>query len=202
MTDPRESPDPELRVQENESESVTSLTAELDVMMASLLTPTSPSPALLARLQATIALPPQRYAPFFSRLAELFDLSEVDVIAQCARLAEPGVWRFAGLPGVRNVQVPGGPRVQGAEVVFARFTPGLYFPAHAHTGLERVLVLEGSYEDSHGVVHRAGELREWQPGSAHAFRVSKQEPCIFASVVFGREFQALTLRLLARALGR
>jgi len=52
------------------------------------------------------------------------------------------------------------------------------------------------------VLHAAGELREWQPGSAHAFRVGRQQPCIFASVVYGRAFQALPLRWLARALGR
>jgi hypothetical protein len=62
-------------------------------------------------------------------------------------------------------------------------------------------VLEGSYEDSHGLVHRAGELREWQPGSDHAFKVSG-EPCIFASVVFGRRFSAWPLRALSALLGR
>lgn len=176
--------------------------AELDVLLASLLPPMVPSTALLARLQATVEQPPQRYAPFFRQLAGLFDLTEDNVIGECARLADASVWRFAGLPGVRNVSVRGGPKVHGAEVVFARFAPGLRFPRHAHTGVERVLVLEGSYVDSTGLVHKPGELREWQPGTAHAFRVDKAEPCIIASVVYGREFAALPLRLLARALGR
>jgi len=92
------------------------------------------------------------------------------------------------------------PRVRGAEVVFARFAPGTRFPKHRHNGVETVLVLEGVYADSDGVVHRAGELREWAAGTRHGFRVSN-EPCIFASVVFGREVEALPLRLLARALG-
>ena len=162
----------------------------------------TPSPALLSRLQASIARPPLCYAPFYARLAELFDLSQDAVIAQCARLAEPGAWRFAGLPGIRSMRVEGGPRVQGAEVVFARFEPGLRFPEHTHLGLERVLVLEGSYEDSQGVLHRAGELREWAAGSVHAFRVGRSAPCVSASVVFGRTFHALPLRLLARVLGR
>jgi anti-sigma factor ChrR (cupin superfamily) len=78
----------------------------------------------------------------------------------------------------------------------------LTFPSHAHKGVERVLVLDGSYEDSHGVVHRTGELRAWDAGTAHAFRISRAEPCVVASVVSGREFQSLPLRLLARALGR
>jgi anti-sigma factor ChrR (cupin superfamily) len=178
------------------------LAHELDDVMGTLLPPLAPSADLLSRLQREIATPPLRYAPFFDRLAELFDLTVPAVIAQTERLADPHIWRFAGLPGVRNVIVPGGPRVQGAEVVFARFASGTRFPRHRHAGLERVLVLEGSYTDSLGIVHRAGELREWEPGSQHGFRVSESEVCIFASVVYGREFEALPLRLLARALGR
>lgn len=155
----------------------------------------------LARLERAVSTPPYRYAPFFSRVAELFDLSEEQVAIELARLAEPGVWKFAGLPGISQVVVGGGARVKSAETLFVRFKPGLHFPHHQHTGLERVLVLEGSYEDSHGLVHRAGELREWQPGSDHAFKVSG-EPCIFASVVFGRRFSAWPLRALSALLGR
>ncbi|HET8938850.1 MAG TPA: cupin domain-containing protein [Polyangiales bacterium] len=187
--------------QEDDIESAR-LIAELDEAMASLLEPVAPRSLVLANLLAAVERPPQRYAPFYSRMADLFDLSEESVIAECTRLAEPSVWRFAGLPGVKNVIVQGGPRVHDAEVVFARFAPGLRFPRHVHTGIERVLVLEGSYVDSDGVSHAAGELREWEPGTKHGFQVSATEPCIIASVVFGRTFEALPLRLLARALGR
>ena len=178
------------------------LIAELDETMAALLQPLAPSKLLLARLLSSIERPPLRYAPFFARIAELFDLSEEAAIAQCARLAEPNVWRFAGLPGIKNVRVQGGPRVQGAEVMFARFAPGLRFPRHKHTGTERVLVMEGSYEDSDGLKHGAGELRTWEPGTSHGFRISSDEPCIVAAVVHGRTFESLPLRLLARLLGR
>ena len=157
---------------------------------------------VLGRLARTISEPPYRYAPFFARAAELFDLSEDAVIAQLERLRDPKVWRFAGLPGISHVAVEGGPRVQSAEALFVRFKPGVYFPSHRHTGLERVLVLEGSYEDSGGVRHGEGELREWQSGTAHSFKVSRGEPCIFASVVFGRRFDAWPLRALAKLLGR
>jgi quercetin dioxygenase-like cupin family protein len=178
------------------------LIAELDEAMAALLPPVAPDPKLLAALLSSLERLPQRYAPFYSRIAELFDLTEEATIAACARLAEPDVWRFSGLPGVKNVRVEGGPSVAGAEVVFARFAPGLRFPRHLHTGLERVLVLEGSYVDDTGYVHCAGELRECQPGTRHALRVTSKEPCIVAAVVFGRSFEALPLRLLAKALGR
>jgi putative transcriptional regulator len=178
------------------------LTAELEAVMTSCLDPMPPSAALLARLQRTIAQPPQRYAPFYRRLGELFDLPEPEVVTQLARLAQPEIWQFSGLPGVRNVMVEAGPGTAGAETVFARFAPGLRFPRHRHTGVETVLVLEGEYADSEGVVHRPGELRAWVPGTNHGFHVSKHGPCIIASVVHGREFEAAPLRWLARILGR
>lgn len=176
--------------------------AELEEIMMSLFPPLIPSRALRARLEAEVAVPPLCYAPFFERTSELFDLSEEAVVAEFARLADSRVWRFAGLPGVRNVVVQGGPRVSGAEVLFVQFAPGLRFPRHRHTDVERVLVLSGSYTDSEGVVHRPGELREWAAGTAHEFRVHPGEPCTIASVVFSREFEALPLRLLAKLLGR
>lgn len=200
MSDPTE-PRRSGRESHETDEDFEALVAELDDVMASLLEPMAPSAELLTRLQTTVALPPHRYAPFFERVAELFDLSEAAVVSELARLAEPEVWRFAGLPGVRNALVQGGPRVAGAETLFARFAPGTRFPGHRHTGAEKVLVLEGEYEDSAGVIHRAGEVREWAAGSRHAFRVS-DEPCIIASVVFGREFEAWPLRMLAKVLGR
>lgn len=156
---------------------------------------------LLQRLEGTVGKAPYRYAPFFSRAAELFDLSEDAVIAELARLDDPKVWTFAGLPGISHVTVRGGPRVQSAETLLVRFKPGVYFPRHEHTGLERVLVLEGSYEDSNGVEHLPGELREWPSGTEHSFKVRK-EACIFASVVFGRRFYAWPLRALAKLLGK
>lgn len=154
-----------------------------------------------ARLEAAISQPPLRYAPFFARAAELFDLSEEAVALELERLKRPSAWRFAGWPGVHHVPVVGGPRVAAAETLFVRFAPGVYFPKHRHTGIERVLVLEGSYTDTNGLEHRAGELREWAPGTGHAFRVDERQPCVFASVVFGRRFDAWPLRALAKLLG-
>jgi hypothetical protein len=162
----------------------------------------APSAALFQRLQATIDEPPYRYAPFFARAAELFDLPESTIISELGRLAEPKVWKFAGLPGIQHAAINGGPKVASAETLFVRFAPGVRFPKHRHTGLERVLVLDGSYRDSTGVVHRAGELREWVEGTEHGFVVDPSEPCIFASVVFGRRFSAWPLRALASVLGR
>lgn len=178
------------------------LIAELDETMSALLAPSAPTNSLFARLMSAIERPPLRYAPFYARIAELFDLSEEAAVAQCERLADPKAWRFAGLPGLAKVMVQGGPRVKDAELMFVRFAPGLRFPRHTHTGVERVLVLEGSYVDSDGVTHGTGDLCVCDAGTSHALRVSRDEPCIIAAVVHGRTFEALPLRLLARALRR
>jgi quercetin dioxygenase-like cupin family protein len=177
--------------------------AEIDLGLSSLLASGgSGSASARARLLAAIDEPPLRYAPFYARVAELFDLPEEAVERELGRLKDPRTWQFAGLPGVHNVSVEGGPRVRSAETLLVRFAPGTYFPKHHHTGHEQVFVLEGSYKDSHGVEHRAGELREWAAGTEHSFLVSKSEPCIFASVVFGRRFDSWGLRALAKVLGR
>ena len=60
------------------------------------------------------------------RAAELFDLSEDDAIAQLARLADPKAWSFAGLPGISQAPIQGGPRVKSAETLFVRFKPGVH----------------------------------------------------------------------------
>lgn len=174
----------------------------LELGVAAMLEPLPPGPLPLARLEASLEQPVHRYAPFTTRLAQLFDMSEAAIGAELTRLGQQKVWRFAGIPGIQNVVVRGGPRVADAETLFVRFAPGTRFPRHRHLGLEATLVLEGSYTDSAGIVHRQGELRQWAEGSEHSFRVSTDGPCIFASVVFGRRFHARPLRLLARMLGR
>src|SRR6185312_9693450 len=92
----------EQSAESHEAPSEEQLAAELDAVMTSLLDPILPNPALLSRLQSSIAQPPQRYAPFYDRLAKLFDLSEDAVITQLTRLGQPDAWRRTGLPGVRN----------------------------------------------------------------------------------------------------
>ena len=161
----------------------------------------APTSNLLERLELTLSEPPHRYAPFFSQAAQLFDLPEDALIPQLARLRDPNAWTFAGLPGVAKVRVEAGPALRDAETLLVRFNPGVRFPMHRHTGVERVLVLEGSYEDSNGVLHRAGELREWPSNTEHSFRVGA-ELCIFASVVHGRRFSSWPLRALESILGR
>jgi hypothetical protein len=145
---------------------------------------------------------PHRYAPFFRRAAELFDLSENDVIANLARLGDARNWKWSGLPGVTMLVVRGGPAVGSAMTRLFRIDPGGLFPRHQHLGEERVLVLEGRYEDSKGMVHRAGELREWPAGSDHYLKAEGSSPCILACVADGWRFDEWWLRALAKIFHR
>ena len=52
-------------------------------------------------------------------------------------------------------------------VVLIRMDPGCGYPAHRHSGIEDVLVLEGGYRDERGE-HRAGTHLRYEAGSRHA----------------------------------
>ncbi|MGC4092823.1 MAG: cupin domain-containing protein [Polyangiaceae bacterium] len=161
-----------------------------------------PLPALgRARLLSAVERLPLRYAPFFERIGELWDLPPSHVEALLARAEEPSVWRKPGLPGVRVVDVEGGERVRKARVTLAQFAPGLRFPSHRHPGPEALLVLEGRYEDQRGRVVNPGDLHCMQPGSEHWFRVGREAPCVAASVQFGLEFTGFWMRLAVRLFG-
>jgi quercetin dioxygenase-like cupin family protein len=175
---------------------------ELEHALAAMVEPQEPRSEVKRRLLDAVSIAPLRYAPFLARLAELFDLDESSVEEQLRALADPRCWRATGLPGIRNVRVRGGAKVRNAETLFVRFRPGIRFPHHRHTGIERVLVLEGGYVNDDGTEYRAGDLHEMQAGTQHSFTVMKHEPCIFASVVTGRDFTAWPLRVLSKVLGR
>ncbi|MBK5927607.1 cupin domain-containing protein [Rhodobaculum claviforme] len=59
----------------------------------------------------------------------------------------------------------------GAEVARAtsivRYAPGSAFPAHAHTGGEEILVLEGTFQDEHDD-YPAGSYFRNPPGTSHS----------------------------------
>jgi quercetin dioxygenase-like cupin family protein len=153
------------------------------------------------RLLARVSELPLRYAPFYTDLAELWDLSEADVVAVLERAADASAWRKPGLPGVGLLDVTGGPRVTGARLQLARFAPGMRYPAHRHLGREALFVLEGWYRDRTGRVVGPGDLHEMAPDTEHHFNVGPNEPCVAASLNFGFEFTGLVMRLLVRLFG-
>jgi quercetin dioxygenase-like cupin family protein len=156
----------------------------------------------LQRLLKTVGEPPLRYAPFFGRVGELWDLGEADVTATFAKLKDPAAFQRTPLPGVRVLNVTGGPRTTGAETFLVRFSPGTRFPRHRHPGPEKLLVLEGSYTDTQGVTVSPGDLHEMEPGSEHGFLVGNGEPCIGAAIQYGREFTGPFMRVIAALFDR
>jgi len=153
------------------------------------------------RLLAAVRPLPLRYAPFYDRLAALWDLPVVAVESVLVRANEPSSWRKPGLPGLQLVDVEPGAALQGARVALVRFARGMRFPAHSHPGREALLVLEGSYCDSDGRHVGPGDLHEMAPGTQHSFRVGRGEPCVAASVQFGLEFTGIWMRLLTKLFG-
>lgn len=168
--------------------------AELD----RLLVPASATSELGARLALAIEALPLRYAPFYERLGALWDLSPADVVNVLERAREPDAWHKTALPGLRLLDVQGGPAVAGADVHLVRFSPGMRFPKHRHPGDEALFVLEGSYRDSSGRRVGPGDLHQMAAGSEHGFVVARGEPCVAASVQRGREFTGWLIRLLSK----
>jgi putative transcriptional regulator len=151
----------------------------------------------LNRLLGDVSRLPLRYAPFASRVAALWDVGESDVEAIFAKAASLSEWKRTPLPGVRLIDVAGGPHTAGADAFMVRFAPGTFFPRHRHRGSEALLVLEGSYTDTLGRVVQPGDLHEMHPGTEHGFRVGREGPCIGAAVQNGREFTGAFMRFLA-----
>jgi quercetin dioxygenase-like cupin family protein len=162
-----------------------------------LVEPSAPPSAAATRLLRGVEELPLRYAPFFERLAELWDLPVDGVVAVLERARSPEAFRKTALPGLRLLDVEGGERVRGADLHLVRFSPGMRFPRHRHPGDEALFVLEGSYRDSSGRVVRPGDLHEMAAGSEHGFVVARGEPCFAASVQRGREFTGWLIRFLS-----
>jgi quercetin dioxygenase-like cupin family protein len=149
----------------------------------------------LARLLAAVEELPQRYAPFYGRLAALWDVGEDAVQATLARARDPRAFRATGLRGVQRLAVSGGSERAGVSRELLRLEPGARFPAHVHEGREAVLVLEGSYRDG-GREFGPGDAQEMPPGSAHSLQVSDGSICVAAVVSHGFAFTSLPLRLI------
>lgn len=162
-----------------------------------LVQPSAPPSSAATRLLRGVEELPLRYAPFFERLAELWDLPVDGVVAVLERARSPQAFRKTALPGLRLLDVEGGERVRGADLHLVRFSPGMRFPRHRHPGDEALFVLEGSYRDSSGRVVGPGDLHEMAAGSEHGFVVARGEPCIAASVQRGREFTGWLIRFLS-----
>lgn len=174
--------------------------SELD-LLAELAPALRPPDDVRQRLLAAVEQPPLRYAPFIERVSELWQVDEAKAARTLARVADERAWKRVPLPGVRVVDVEAAPG-SGTSVYLVRFAAGLRYPRHRHRGLERVLVLEGGYRDSLGVVYGPGDLHVMADGSEHGLYVHPDAPCICAVAESGFEFTSPWLRLLQRLVGR
>jgi len=148
------------------------------------------------RLLQAVATLPLRYAPFYSRLSGLWQLSEAEietVLTESARTP----WRRLWL-GIRYYTLQPGTELGNARARLLHFEPGVRFPEHRHTGEEQVLVLSGSYTDSHGHRVGPGDLQSMGEGSEHALRISSDAPCVAAIVQRGLSFSGPLLRRVRR----
>ncbi|HEY0081052.1 MAG TPA: cupin domain-containing protein [Pyrinomonadaceae bacterium] len=73
----------------------------------------------------------------------------------------------------------------GTTSVLIRMQPGSVYPAHRHTGVEEVFILQGGYRDDEGE-HRAGEYVVRVAGSVHRpVALDADEDCIMFAVAHG-----------------
>jgi putative transcriptional regulator len=176
--------------------------ATADVMARLAVLSGAPAlPSARERLLASVRELPLRYAPFYERLGALWDLPEERVSEVLTSAKDSARWQWTALPGVRQIEVQGGPRTENARVRLLKFSAGVRFPRHRHIGREDVLVLEGSYSDSDGRVVGPGDLQVMEPGSEHGLRIHADEPCIAGLVQFGMEFTGPVLRWVSKLSG-
>jgi putative transcriptional regulator len=150
-----------------------------------------------ARLSRAVAELPLRYAPFFARLAGLWEMPEEHVLNELRRAKDPKAWRSTVLGGLTLFNVQRTSR-SDARARLLRFDPGARFPKHAHRGSETILVLEGAYADATGLEVHAGDTQTMAEGSEHELVILGSEPCVTAIAERGIDFASPWLRWASR----
>lgn len=126
---------------------------------------------LRSRLLETISSPSERFAPLQDRVADMIDLGVERARELLASIADKTNWVPGPLPGVELIHFDGGARVAHADVGFVRVPAGAHFPRHRHLGVERGMILAGSYRDSDGRLLQPGDIDEKHPGTEHSYDV-------------------------------
>jgi putative transcriptional regulator len=136
-----------------------------------------------------------RFAPFASRIAELFDLAVEKIDEVFETFENPSNWVPGPGGGNELYFVPKGPRLAKAEAGFVRLDPGVNFPHHRHVGEETSLIMTGElHEKESNQTFRAGDVVVRAASSEHSFAIGP-EGCLFAVVVFeGVEFPDLGVK--------
>jgi hypothetical protein len=167
--------------------------------LSSLLPPAASQPRGAERLVRAVSELPLRYAPFFRRIAGLWQVSDEQVLRELTRARDPRAWRPTWLLGVKTFEVQAA-RATGRSRLLC-FGAGVRFPKHRHRAAERVLVLEGSYVDSTGCEVRAGDEQLMPAGSEHRLQVLGGGDCVAAVSESGIDFTGPWLRWASRLFG-
>ena len=90
----------------------------------------------------------------------------MDFYQPVCMLAEQYEWIASPADGVSRVPLERMSAESGHKTSFVRFSPGSWFPAHAHPLGEEIYVLDGVFSDQHGDYPAGSYLRN-PPGSSH-----------------------------------
>ncbi len=136
-----------------------------------------------SRLLGTVTQSAERFAPFFDRLTRFFDLSVEALREVFARAERESEWQPGPLPWVSLFHLQGGPAVAGLDTGFVKLKRGMPFPRHRHKGVERVLILEGSYLDHEQRRYGPGDFHDMTEGSEHSLQMSAEEDVLLAVIL-------------------
>jgi putative transcriptional regulator len=158
-----------------------------------MLAPQTPSSGLKARIIDDLE-PSARLTRFANPIADLIDTSVQRARELLAGIDDPAQWEFGPVPGIELFHIDGGPAVANAIVGFIRVASGSIFPEHKHLGEEKVFIVQGSFQDSHGAVYKPGDLVVEAPDSHHHFEACSGPKLIYLVVADqGIEMFGLTI---------
>lgn len=146
--------------------------------------------AVRARLLSSVASVSERFAPFFTRLLEFFELKAEALHEVFARAERESEWEPGPAPWISLLHFAGGPSLAGLDTGFVKFKKGSVFPPHRHAGRERVLILSGGYHDNEQRFFGPGDVHDMAIGTEHALQMTSDEDVWLAVIIEG-EVQVL-----------
>jgi hypothetical protein len=156
-------------------------TAEL----ASMLTPVKPSAHVRQRLMSSIG--GGRFERLLSAFSRIFDVPADAARELLAWIEDPTKWEVMN-PHCRLIHFPAGPACVGADTGIVCISPGGTFPYHGHSGIEITLVLAGTAVTNDGAVLRVGDEITEEPGHTHDLTNTGEGDFIYASRVYGLDY--------------
>jgi quercetin dioxygenase-like cupin family protein len=125
----------------------------------------------------------ERYAPFFDKLTEFFDLSVAALREVFVRAERESEWQPGPLPWVSLFHLEGGPAVAGLDTGFVKLKRGTTFPPHRHKGSERVIILEGGYYDHEQRFYGPGDAHDMSQGTQHSLQMVADRDVLLAVIL-------------------